>query len=134
MAAKELYDYLSTIASDVNVTLSVKCQVDLIEIWHKDQVIHRAVDGTTERKGFSEDTVATIKIRFDVLSESDAGTILDIYHDSAKANAFENSFKFSHPDGHTYVVKFNSKLDRQHFITHRSFPTIDLIVLGRIAD
>lgn len=134
MAAKEIYDYLSTVSADVDVTLSISCQVEIVETGYKDQVIHMSANGSPERKGFSEDAIAIFRIQYNVLSASDAGTIFDIYHDSAKANAFENSFKFNHPDGHTYVVKFSTRLPREFLPTHHGYKEIDLIVIGRIAD
>lgn len=128
----ELYDHISTVSFDVNVTLSLSPQVEVVEISYKDQEIQYAADGSTSRKGFSEDSIAVFQLQYRTLTESNAGTIFDIYHDTAKANGLVNSFKFVHPDGHTYVVKFAKEIPRDITPVNYSFESIDLIVLGKI--
>lgn len=128
----ELYNHISTVSSDVDVTLNIACQVEVIEESYKDQEIHYAADGSTSRKGFSEDSIGIFKIQYRVLTASDAGTIFDIYHDTDKANGLTNSFKFVHPDGYTYVVKFAKEIPRDINPASYSFESIDLIAIGRI--
>lgn len=135
ISAAEPYDYLSTISSDYNYTLSITAQEIVSEEGFKNQLIHMADDNTEERITLNTGSVFYVDIPWPILSESDSGTIMDLYHDAAKANGIGRSFKWLSHDGHTYVVRFDCKLDRttgpalQHGI-----PTVRLRILGRIAD
>lgn len=131
---KEIYDYVDTIAADVDVTLSLDPQVVIPEVGGKGDMIHLADDDSEERVGFSSDFNFYITIRFDLLNEADAGTLLDIWADSSKANGRINSWKFVHPDGHTYVVRFDTDLTRMMSPTYYTIKNIRLKILGRIAD
>ncbi|MFW9899754.1 MAG: hypothetical protein ACFFDY_00525 [Candidatus Thorarchaeota archaeon] len=131
---KEIYDYLSTVSADVDVTLSLDPQVVIQEVGGKGDIVHLADDESEERVGYSSDFKFYIIIRYDLLDESDAGTLLDIWADSSKANGRVNSFKFAHPDNHTYVVRFDTDMTRLMSPTYYTIKNIRLKVLGRIAD
>lgn len=132
--AKEPYDYLSTIAADYNATLSITAQGTLTEEGFKNQVIHISDDNTEERITLSTGSVFFISWDWNILSESDAGTVLDFYHDTAKANGMGNSFKFAY-DGHTYVVRFDCRLTRSGgAVTRWGIPQVRMRILGRIVD
>ncbi len=133
-AAREIYDYVSTVSADVDVTLSLDPQVVIPEVGGKGDIVHLADDESEERIGFSSDFKFYITIRYDLLNESDAGTLLDIWADSSKANGRINSWKFAHPDGHTYVVRFDTDMTRLMSPTYYTIKNIRLKVLGRIAD
>ena len=138
MAAKEMYDYLSVVAPDNDVTLSTPLPQDVLtEKGLINQEIHLGDDGSEERVGFSTAVIFYVTLVWKALEAADSGTILDFYFDAAKGNGRIESFKWSHPtDGHTYVVRFNCDLARLwkaggkiHEISSVSFK-----VLGRIAD
>lgn len=134
MANKEIYDYVSVASADVDVTLSLDPQVVLTEQAGKNDVIHEMDDDSEERIGLSSNYIFFIVIRYDLLNESDAGTLFDIFCDSAKANGKIASFKFSHPDGHVYVVRFATDMIREIKPTTYGIKNVRLKVLGRIAD
>ena len=137
MAAKEPYDYLTTIMPDYSTTtLSVDAQKVMFEEGQKNIIIHTADDDSEERIALSIDTIWYARIQWDALSEADAGTILDFYHDTAKACGTLYSFKWAHPtDGHTYVVRFAGPLQRlKHLGDIWGIAQIRLRILGRIAD
>ncbi len=136
MASKEIYDYVSTIASDVDQTLAIEAQGEIIEEGNFLQSIHSGDDGSEERISISSTPIFYVNFEWKYLSESDIGTIFDLYFDTAKANGIANSFKWSkRGDGHTYVVRFDMKLQRggvkQSLMGARS---VRLRILGRIAD
>ena len=136
MAASEMYDFLSTIASDVNQTLSITPTGEIIEEGGFNQTVHMGDDGSEERVTISNNSIFFVQFDWGVLSEADIGTIFDLYFDTAKAKGMSNSFKWSsRGDGHTYVVRFDGKLTRggsaQSLMGTRG---IRLRVLGRIAD
>jgi len=135
MAAKEIYDYVSTITSDVDQTLTIKAQGKVTEEGWFNQVIHMGDDNSEERITLSTTPIFYVSWVWNALTESDAGTIFDLYFDTAKANGKGNSFKWSAHDGHTYVVRFDCTLKRTgQAVSRWGYPAIRLRVLGRIAD
>lgn len=135
MASAEMYDYLSTITPDYNSTLSITPLGTVTEESQKNQVVHLGVDGSEERISFNTAPIYYISFDWKVLSQSDSGTIFDFYNDASKANGMQRSFKYAYGDGHTYVVRFDSKLTRsgQH-LSRLGITGVRLKVLGRIAD
>jgi len=136
MAEKELYDYLTTVTPDYSGTLAVAPQEVLTEVAAKKQEVHYFDDGADRVVALSDDPIFYIRLRWSKgISKADAGTIMDFYLDSSKANAQAKSFKWDHIDGHTYVVKFRSSLQRDWFESsgHRVQEVV-LKVVGRIAD
>lgn len=135
MAAKEPYDYLSTITPDYNYTLAIRAQIRITEEGYKNQIIHLADDNTEERITLSTSSMFYISFPWNLLSEADAGTIFELYHDPSKANGIANSFKFAYDGLHTYVVRFDMKLARAgHSVDTWGIENVRMRVLGRIAD
>ena len=132
--AYELYDYIDVATADVDVTLTVNPQAVLKTNVLKNQVVRKGDDGSREVLNFSGTPIPYISLRYDLLDATDVGTIFDIWMDTAKANGKLNSFKFSHPDGHIYVVSFESDMDMGQSPTSYSMNTIKFYVEGRIAD
>lgn len=137
MAEKELYDYVSTVSPDYNVALGVSPQEVLTELVDKNQIVHEFDDGTDRVVALDDTPIFHVRVRWSLgISKSDSGTILDFYADTNKANGMARTFKWDHIDGHTYVVRFRSPLDREWFesSTHHRIPEVLLKVVGRIAD
>ena len=138
MAAKEMYDYLSTITADYSTTtLAVTPDKILTEEGEKSQVIHIGDDGSEERISLDDDSIFYATLQWGRITASDAGTILDFFHDTAKANGQVRSFRWSHPsDGHIYVARFASALPRAWSggSTYHQISQVKLKILGRIAD
>ena len=135
MAAKEMYDFLSTITPDYNYALGIPPQGTVSEESQKNQIIHLGSDGSEERISFNTTPIFYITIGWNALSESDSGIVFDWYNDVAKANGMMRSFKYSYGDGHTYVVRFDSKITRSgKHLEKMGITGIRLKVLGRIAD
>ncbi len=132
--AKELYDYLSTVTPTVDQTLELNPQSVLTETVTKNDGVCIGDDGSEERYEFTGNIIAYILLRYDILDESNAGLVLDFFFNSAKGNGFLNSFKFTHPDGHTYVVRFDTDMNRAMNPTNYSIKKVRFKVLGRIAD
>jgi len=137
MAAKEMYDYVSTVTADNDVTLSTPTPQKIItEKGLKNQVIHLGDDGSEERITLADASIFYATLQWDGLIEADAGTIMDFYFDAAKGNGRAESFKWAHPtDGHTYVVRFDCDFSRpRKGAGIHQIKTMKLKVLGRIAD
>lgn len=136
MAAKEIYDFVSIATPDYDAILSVRPQEILVETAGKNQVVHIMDDGSEERISLSDTSIFHIRLRWNYLTEADAGTIFDWWNDSTKANGIERTFKWSHPtDGHTYVVRFDSDISRAIRPANvHGFAEVRLKVLGKIAD
>jgi len=135
MASSEPYDFLSVIASDYDYTLSLTAQEVFQEEGFKNQKVHMADDNSEEVVTLSTGSIFYAVIPFSILTEADAGTIHDLYHDPVKANGMARTFKWLSHDGHTYVVRFNGKLDRTAGPGIRwGVPSISLRLLGKIVD
>lgn len=135
MAASEVYDFVSTVTPDYAQAIGILPSGEIAEESSKSQIIHIGIDGSEERISFTTTSIFYIEIQWNVLSESDAGTIFDWYNDSAKANGTQRSFKYTWGDGHTYVVRFDSPLPRRgQAVSRYGIGSIRLKILGRIAD
>jgi len=141
MADYEMYDYLTTIAADVDITLTVKPQQVITEFGEKNQIVHTSDDGSETRISIGDDATwfyATLLFPVKAFT-ADVSTIFDLYHDTAKANGIVSSFKWTHVaevgTDHTYVVRFDSSMVRTMARTGvHGIPSIKLRVLGRIVD
>jgi hypothetical protein len=130
-----MYDFLSTITPDYSTALGIPPQGVVSEESQKNQVIHLGVDGSEERISFNTTPIFFINIGWNALSESDSGTVFDMYNDVAKANGIQRTFPYVFGDGHTYVVRFDSKLTRSgKHLDKMGMTGIRLKVLGRISD
>ena len=135
MAASEVYDYISTITPDYNAAIGILPQGEIVEESLKSGIVHIGVDGSEERIAFGTASTFFININWNQLTESNSGTIMDFYNDSAKANGMQRSFKYTWGDGHTYVVRFASALPRSgNAMSRLGIKNIRLKILGRIAD
>ena len=132
MADKEMYDYLSTVnPTYTTTTLSVKPKTAVAQRGKKSQIVHEFDDGSIAVVAINDNAVFDVTLQWDMISTSDAGTILDFWHDANKANGRERSFYWTHPvDGHTYVAHFLSELDSvYHYGWNNRFIEIQQITL-----
>lgn len=138
MANKEMFDFLSNGTADNDVTLSVSPQKVLIEESYLSQVLHEFDDGTVAVTEVSSTDYFKVKLQWDVISESDAGTIMDFWHNPAKGNGMAETFYWIHPkDGHTYVVRFLGNLKRTRVSglpNHMKVDQITLLIEARKAE
>lgn len=137
MAAKEIYDYLNVtpVSPDYNVTLDIVPQKVLYEEGRKNQIVQLGDDDSEAIISFSDTSIFYVRLIWEVLDESDAGTIFDFYHDDAKANGIARSFKWQDhgvTDQHTYTVRFASNVTRIIRVAQIfGFAEITLKILGR---
>lgn len=110
--AYEIYTYVSTLSADYNGTLSISPQRTLLETADKKQHIHEYDSGAIDVVTLSDTTFFNIALQWDVISESDAGQIMDFYADPVKANGRARTFYITLPDGYTYTVRFMGPLSR----------------------
>lgn len=133
MAAREMYDYLSSATADNNYTLNVSPNKVIVEEGSKKQLVRIGDDGSEERISFSDDSIFYVTLIWTYKNESDAGTIMDFYHDADKGNGIAETFKWLSPDGHIYTVRFDGPLRRQLIATNGiryDFPSVRLRVVG----
>lgn len=135
MAAAEPYDYLPTITADYDYTLTIKAQGKITEEGEKKQIIRTGDDFSEERISLSSTSVFYIIVPWKILSASESGTIVELYHNASKANGMVRSFRCSIYDGHTYVVRFDCKVSRiGQAVSRMEISPIRLRILGRIVD
>ena len=134
MAASEIYDFVSVATPDYDYTLEIRAQGILTEEGYKNQIVHLADDiSAEERITLSTGSVFSVSWAWNILSEDNAGTIFDLYHDPLKADGIANSFKWLSHDGHTYVVRFDCKLPRTRQSARQwGFSSVRLKILGKI--
>lgn len=132
MAAKEMYDYLSSATPDITDTLSVMPHEVIVERGNKKGVVHWSDSGRNERILFSKNSDFTVELVWEVLSNSEAAQIIKFYHNTQMGCGVARSFLWIHPtDGHTYVVHFIDDISRS--ITpssHYGVPRLKLQVVG----
>jgi len=127
-----MWDFLAQVTPDYNAAIGLTPQGVVTEESSKNQAIHLGADGSEERISFSTSPLYFITFGWNILSESDSGTIFDWYNDTAKANAMGRSFKYAHGDGHTYTVRFASVLSRVgQAVSRYGLPNVRFKVLGR---
>ena len=132
MSAKCPYDYIALATADVDVTLTIKAQGEVSETSRQNTVIHIGDDESEERVILSSTPVFFLSWTWNLLSEANSGTILDLYHTTAQGMG--RSFKVTH-SGHTYVCRFDMEMERAGNAPSRyGIPDVRLKILGRIAD
>jgi hypothetical protein len=122
-----MYDYLSSVTADYTSTeLSVSPQAVMTERGKKGhQIVHEADDASEQVVSLATDSVFYVTLQWTAISESDAGTIIDFFHDNTKAKGLARSFYWQHPkDGHTYTVKFRSQLERRYRVRLGSYQEV----------
>lgn len=138
---KEMYDYIDIVAPDVDITLGaapyeIHPQGVVAERGEKNQVIHTGDDLSEERISFSNSSHFIVTLSWEIITESESGTLIDFYYDVAKGNGTYNSFKWAHPDdGHIYVLRFDCSMERARK-AHDIYGILNIKfkILGRIAD
>lgn len=134
MAASEVADFLTVVVADYNYTLSIKAQGSITEEGWKNQVVHLADDNSEERITLSTGSIFYIAYPINQLSESESGTIFDLYHNPVKANGIGRSFYLATYDssGVDYIVRFDGKLTRSgNAVTRWGLPGIRFRILGK---
>jgi len=132
----EMYDYLSAVSPDYSYTLDIAPQSIIVEDGRKNVKIKEYDDATETRIIKSNDTIFYVTLQFTYLSESDAGIIFDLYHNTSKGIGTKQSFIWNHygePSArrHLYVVRFNGPLSRTIRKTELyGYSEIKLKVLG----
>lgn len=133
----ELYDYLTTVTPDYDYTLNAigYCRNLDEEGWF-DQTVREFDGGNEEVVTASSSPYGNFELDLSIASAAIADIIIDLYYDVAKAKGFARSFKLLHKDGHTYVVKFRSKIRRRWGSDSplRPLGTIILKIIGKVAD
>ena len=137
MAAHEIYDYLDAtpVVPDYDAILDVGPQGVLWEDSAKNQVVYYGDDNSERVISFSDESIFYVRLLFNNIKESDAGTLLDWFNDPAKANGKARSFKWQDhgvSDIHTYTVRFASNVSRAIKVAYYyGFAEIKLKILGR---
>lgn len=118
MAEQEMFDYLSSLAADYTVSdLTFTRPTTVDEDGDFNILIREGDDDSEERVALSSTPTFSVMLSFAAMSEVDIGTIFDWYFDTGKAHGMGRSFYWVHPeDGHTYTVRFSSKLQRSWFM------------------
>jgi hypothetical protein len=136
MAAREPYDYLGVVSPDYNYTLDLSASsARVAEAGNFNQALRWGSGRSLLVRDYGAGPFFSLQLDPAFTRPEFIGTILDLYHDTAKAHGRMNSWKLKHPDGHTYVVVFDCDLPRR--IRPAGFyllSAIDLMVIGVTTD
>ena len=132
MSGKTMSDFFDgTTVADYGNTLIIKPMGKVTEEGFKNQVIHIADDNSEERITLTTGSMFYVSWSWEVLSEDEAGLVMDFYHDPNKANGIGRTFKWLAHDTNTYVARFDCKLPRSgQNLDQWGYPEIRLRVLG----
>jgi hypothetical protein len=93
--------------ADYDFLLELPATVSMPTTGDKTQIIHKFDDGNISVASLSDDSYFEVEIMHDVLTEDDAGVLLDLWHDPSKANGRERTFYWENTDdSNVYVVRF----------------------------
>ncbi len=112
--AGSMADYLDIAVPDyLTETLSLSPQDTMTEDASKNQTVREMDDDSVEVISLSDTPVLSVTLKWDILSASEADTLMDFWLSSSKANGRARTFKWAHPtDGHVYVARFNDDISR----------------------
>lgn len=131
--AGKLKDYLSQVTADVDQTLNISPSA-IRDVFDMNQTIHLGDDDSDEVITHSNGVVGFLECGWEIISASEADTIVDMFADPAKGNGRSSSFKLVHSkDANTYCVKFRTPLSRGYMIGEPNVvSTVMFKVLGYI--
>ena len=136
MAAAEPYDYLpGTAVVDYDYTLTITAQESILEKGGFPGQKRHVTDGHDFLTTTPNTTpVWILKEKIKNKAVADIGTMFDLYFDTAKAKGMARSFKRTHQDGHTYIVKFNlTELERQiKYVAVHGFTVFELVIIDKV--
>lgn len=128
--AGEMIDYLSEVSADYNYVLDIPPQNVMDVTGDKPQIMHKFDDGSVAVVTRSNQSYFEILLQFDVLEETDANEIFDLWHDSDKANGRENTFYWEHPiELNIYTVRFMEVIKRTQSHANYLLASISGIIL-----
>lgn len=131
---REPYDYIDTVLPDKDVILTLEaCGGEIKEICTKRDSIKKSVDGKSEtRLNFSGITAEWyLFLAYNNMTESNIGTLTDYFNNENYGNGRINSFKYTHSDTHTYIVRFESFFERTWRGVLYSWPVCVFRILGK---
>lgn len=112
--AGNMYDYLSVGTADYTATeLDIKSQGDLTETMHWNQDVHQ-LDGSGRKViTHGDEVLYEVQFSFEVLTNSEVNTIIDMHNNPAKAKGSEKTFYWHHPtDEYIYVARFHPSMEK----------------------
>jgi len=103
-----MYNYLSTVTPDYTAeTLDIAPHKSIPGSGLKNQVLHDMDDGTMAVISVSDNSSFTVELKWDYLTTADHATLLDLYHNTSKANGSERTFPWINPvDEKRYTARF----------------------------
>ena len=135
-----IFDYLTNMTADyTSETLSVACQTEIEHIPKKNQADHEFYDGSINTVNLSDTVYFDGYLQWPKgISAADAGTVMDFYANSSKADFKRKSIYWEHPtDGHTYVIKFRGPIKYKYVAGlpgYIQIPQVPIRIIGRKAE
>lgn len=109
----KMIDYLSEKTADYAYVLDIPPQNIMDITGAKKQTLHEFDDGSVSVVTRSNQSYFDVMLQYDILEETDADEIFDLWHDTAKANGSINTFYWEHPiELNIYTVRFLQRITR----------------------
>ncbi len=135
MSVKDMADYLpgTAIADYVGSVMDIPSQEVIGEPGRFPGQKRHVTDGSTYLTTTpNTQQVFEVSLKFKNKRDSDVGTLLDFFHDTAKGMGMARSFIWQHPtDGNQYIVKFKERILERliKFVGVQGFSGFDLLVI-----
>ncbi len=130
-----MWDYLDEVTPQLDEELTVDCQASMPFQGSKNQKIRYTDDNKPKVSTRSSTSVFFIQLQWENIPEADSDTVIDMYHNVAKANGTARSFKwtnYSEAIPRTYTVRFTGPLPGTVYPWgQHQFTNIKLLVEGR---
>lgn len=101
--------FVGTVPADYNYILAIAPQRTLNLDPYKDQKIVKKDGGGIDVIVYDDQAYFDIRPVWDKQLPDQAGLIVDLWVDPAKANGSARTFYYTHLDGHVYTVRFMAK-------------------------
>ncbi len=111
-----MYNSLDIMTADYTAeVLSLPGSVSLPQKEKRMQIVNTFDDGGTSISSVSENIYFKTQLQWGYLEPEGHEIIMNLWHDSSKANGFKRTFYWLHPiDGKTYVARFTTPITTKY--------------------
>lgn len=114
-----MHNYLTTVTADYNYTLVLRNQQVMPQSGDKTQKIHKFDDGGISVTRMSDTSLFDVTIQFTVITTANSAILLDLWHNTSKANGRANTFYWQHPvTERYYTVRFMDIMTNTYHVHH----------------
>jgi hypothetical protein len=123
--------YLPVKTADYNYTLDIPPHNVMPIDGSKHQVIYELDDKTVSVVPVSTVSSFDVELQWEALSETNAGILIAMYHDTTKCNGSQKTFYWKEPfdADNTYVARFMSPVRMVRSVEYGNYLTVDSVII-----